>query len=101
MSQLISIWCFIIGDNQTFEVKIDPAGSVDALKQQIKTQQQPALDHLRASSLILHRAEVKGSIAKQWGERIDELNRLSQNLNECTLLDSEKELSETFGNNHQ
>ena len=101
MSELISIWCFIIGDTQTFRVVINPAGSVDRLKQQIKTQQQPALDHLDADSLILHRVAICESLDKSKTKRIEELERLSQNLNESTALDEEDQLSETFGNNLQ
>ncbi len=99
MSESISIWCFVIGDNQNFEVVIDPAEPVDGLKTQIKKEKLGGLKDIVAAGLTLYRAKVKDSIARQRQECIDELKRLSQNLNECMELDEEQRLSEIFGNN--
>jgi len=101
MSESISIWCFIIGDNQTFQVRIDPAGSVDDLKTQIKKRNQVGLKDIDADRLTLYQAELKGSIARVRQDRIDELKRLSQNLNECTFLDELQQLSDFFGENSE
>lgn len=92
------IWCFFIGGNKTFSVKIDPTESVDALKNQIKSTKSHQLSHVDADDLILYRAKINSPIEKD--ERIKELGRLSQNLDECLVLDDEEqEVSEIFGDN--
>lgn len=93
-----TIWCFVIGGNKTFSVRIDPTESVDDLKNQIKSTRSHQLNHVDAGDLILYRAKINNPIKKD--ERIKELGRLSQNLDECLVLDDEEqEVSEIFGDN--
>jgi len=84
--------CFKSGDSSTFSVIIDEWSWVDALKDRIKEKR--ALGNIATVHLTLYRVEVDEGYNKQ--ERINELERLFQHLNECTELDEEQQLAKIF-----
>jgi len=86
--------CFKPGDSSTFSVIIDERRWVDELKDKIKEKRLAALGNIATVHLTLYRVEVDEAYNKQ--ERIDELERLFQNLSECTELDEEQQLAEFF-----
>lgn len=88
-----TIWCFIIGDIETWPVKIDFAETVAHLKKEIR-QDNP---NLNAPGVALYRAMVDESINKQRENRMNELNRLCQDLKEYKELDEQQLLGEIFG----
>ena len=97
---LYSLTCFLIGSDGTFQVKIDRTELVGNLKDAIKEKKPVALKDVDADQLTLYKGNIKNSIATNKPKRMKELERLSQNLSECTFLnDEEVELSEIFGNN--
>ena len=81
-------WCFIIGDIETWPVKIDFTETVSHLKKEIK-QENPDLN---TPGVTLYRAAVDESINKQRENRMNEPNRLCQDLKECKELDDEQHL---------
>jgi len=81
------IFCFKPGDHSTFTVNINENGLVDHLKDKIKARKHPELKHVAADKLKLYRVEVDEWYDKKM--RISELERLSQNLNECLELEDE------------
>jgi len=91
----VVIWCFLIGAEGTFSVLIDGTGSVDDLKEEIK--KKVALDH--ANHLKLYKVLVTQPGNKS--NRISQLNRLSQQLNEDQVLDEEMQISDIFSEPHQ
>ena len=91
-----TLWCLVLGDKTTFSVKVDGTQTVDELKEAIKNQALHKFENVDAYELTLYR--VEGDQSCTWQERIDEFERLSQNLNEGTKLgDVEQQLSEIFG----
>jgi Crinkler effector protein N-terminal domain len=85
----------VIGETTQFPVKIDKTESVDELKKAIKKEKEHRLDAFAAYSLKLYQVQLDKSLNKH--ERTSELARLSQNLNNCTELDEEDQLSKIFG----
>lgn len=93
---LKTIWFFIIGDDRTHSVKVKPAESIDELKLHINTR--GAFDLKNPGTLTLYRAELGPGVDEIRDKRIAELQRLSENLNACELLDEQKQISECFKN---
>ena len=95
---LHTLSCIVIGETTAFPVDIDETQTVGELKDAIKEKKQVALKAIDANKLTLYRAIVNESDYKQKQTRINELKRLSQNLNECTKLDNkEQQFSGFFG----
>ena len=89
---LYELWCFIPNEENTFPVHIDEADVVDVLKKEIKKEIPTGV---AADHLTLYRVAINKSLDKK--KRMNELERLTQRLNECTLLDGEQQLSDYFG----
>ena len=80
----------------TFPVDINETELVGDLKKKIKAETTFALANVDAFTLTLYQAALDISYDKK--QRINELERLSRNLNECTKLDDvERQLLEVFG----
>jgi len=90
----LHIWCFVVGNACTFSVKIDPAETVDDLKRAIKVETHCTLNAVHTDRLMLYQVALDKSYDKK--KRMNELNRFSQHLNECTELDEHQELSVYF-----
>ena len=94
------IFCVIPDNGAVFSVKVASDDTVDDLKKAIKKEKSQMLANVDADTLTLYRVAVAESISGQKQERIKELKRLFQNLNECTLLDDEEQrVSEFYGRN--
>jgi len=90
------IFCFIPGEQDDFPVKIEKSGLVDELKEKIKEKRQQKLADVDAATLNLYQVTVNGSPDRK--RFIDQLNQLSQNLNENMVgLRGCEQLSEYFG----
>jgi len=90
------IFCFIPGEQDDFPVKIEKSGLVDELKEKIKEKRQQKLAGVDAATLKLYQVTVNGSPDRK--RFIDQLNQLSQNLNEnMVVLRGCEQLSEYFG----
>ena len=87
-----TIWRFIIGDIETWPVKIDFAETVAHMKKHIEWEN-PGLN---APELTLYRAVVDESTNKQLESRMNELNRLCRDLKECKKLDDNQQLLGIF-----
>jgi len=88
------IICFVPGDHSTFPVDIEEHRWVADLKKEIIKENPAMFGNIDAHHLALYRVEVDEGYNKQ--ERINELERLFQHLNECTELDEEQQLAEIF-----
>ena len=88
------IWCALTNDGVIFPIDIEWTLAVADLKQAIKERRQLAS---AADDLTLYRAEVEQDLDGTREKRIAELRRLSENLNECKLLEDEQQMiSECF-----
>jgi len=67
------------------------------LRREIKEATKPTLNEVSVVHLSLHRATIDASLKGE--ARLNELNRLSENLEECELLDPMGILSPEFYNN--
>src|SRR5258708_32962766 len=93
---MTDIFCFVDGDDATFPVTFNAAQTVGRLKEAIRTAKSPKLDDIAADELKLYRIEIEIEKARYKKTRIDELNRLFQNLDVDTALDEEQQLSESY-----
>ena len=96
-----TIFYFIAGDSNASVVRVEPDEYVDDLKNRIKTSRSSDLKNIDAVKLALYCAGVKQEVFQQTQLRVNELERLSQNLNECVLLDELQKISECFPENTQ
>jgi len=90
-----TLFCIVPGDKTLFSVKVDETQTVDELKKAIKNENPHKFENVDAYELTLYRVEVDQPHEKQ--KRNDELKRSFQNLDECTELDEEQQLSKYFG----
>ena len=96
-----TIYYFIAGDSNASVIKVEPDEYVDELKNRIKTIRSDHFKNIHAVKLALYCAGVKQEVFQQMELRVNELERLSHNLNECKLLDSLQTISECFPENTQ
>jgi hypothetical protein len=94
-----TVWCFLVGERTIFPVDIDQTKTVGHLKEAITQKKRQRLGDVDPDHLTLYRVVIDGSLDQ--GPLIDELNRLSQNLQECTRLKERSQLSEIVGKTPQ
>ena len=92
---LYRLSCFIPNRRNLFCVDIDETNVVQVLKKEIKKEIPNTLAAVAADHLTLYRVAIDNSFDKK--KRMNELERSTQRLNECTMLDEERQLSEYFG----
>ena len=92
---LYHLWCFIPNKENIFSVDIDETDVVDVLKKEIKKKIPNMCAGVAADHLTLYRVTINKSLDQK--KRMNELERLTQRLNECALLDGEQQLSDYFG----
>ena len=93
------IFCMIIGHDSTIPVNINETETVDDLKKAIKEENKPELDACAADALTLFRVGIEIAKSGDKRTRIEELKRLSRNLNEDEALDEEAQISTILGKN--
>ena len=89
----------IIGHHSTIPVSINETETVGHLKKVIKEKKKPELDACAASALTLFRVGIEIAKSGDKRTRIEELKRLSRNLNEDEALDEEAQISTILGKN--
>ena len=89
----------IIGHDSTFSVNINETETVDDLKEAIKEENKPELAACDADALTLFRVGIEIVKSGDKRTRIEELKRLSRNLNEDEALDEEAQISTILGKN--
>jgi Crinkler effector protein N-terminal domain len=52
------LFCLIVDEDNPFSVEIKSTATVDKLKKAIKTEKQPALDHIAANELNLFKVKI-------------------------------------------
>ena len=70
---------------------------MDVLKKEIKKEIPLTCVAVAANDLTLYRVAIDKSVSENKGKRMNELERLTQRLDECTELDGERQLSDYFG----
>ena len=93
------IFCMIISDDSTIPVNINETETVGDLKEVIKEKKKPELDTCAADALTLFRVGIEIAKSGDKRTRIEELKRLSRNLNEDEALDEEAQISTILGKN--
>jgi len=88
------IICFIPRSKDAFSVNIEKSRPVDQLKDMIKAKKPQTFVNVEADTLSLYQVTIYGSLTTE--QFIDQLNRLSQNLNESMRLWGGRELSSYF-----
>ena len=93
------IFCLIIGHDSTIPVNINETETVDDLKKTIKEKKKIELAACDAGALTLFRVGIEIAKSGDKRTRIEELKRLSRNLNEDEALDEEAQISAILGKN--
>jgi hypothetical protein len=93
--EMVKLWCVLSpGSDGSFPVDVSKNLLVGDLKKLIKSEMSPALVKLAAAALTLYRVEIDDCDDRK--TRINEFNRLFQNLDEDWALNEEKKLSVDF-----
>jgi len=93
----LTIWCFLIGGPNIFNVKIDPTEYVSDLKEKIKEKNTSSLNGVDEACLTLYQVEVGTQESHTKQGRINYLKTLSQGLNKDDELDEEQTISDLYG----
>ncbi|KAF9147092.1 hypothetical protein BGX20_006757, partial [Mortierella sp. AD010] len=89
MTSEITLFCIVDGDSTAFSIDIASTKTVDHLKKEIKKDQSPVFDHLRASDLTLWSVNIPCDDDEKPITLVDQTNRKK--------LRATSDISEVFG----